>query len=235
MPKTDCAQDSWKMFNQIASTYDRINRVLSFGMDQGWRRKVAQNLPAKKNLRLLDLATGTGDQLISLFEHGASIYKASGIDLAKEMLLIAKDKVSLKLYKDKIDLICADAQKLPFPENTFDAATFSFGIRNVPNPLLALQEIYRTLKPQGKCLILEFSLPPQPIRGMYLLYLRHLLPRIGNFMSKQSKAYTYLNRTIETFPSGDNFISLMKEASFRKLVQYPMALGAVTLYSGTKT
>lgn len=228
-------QDSWKMFNEIASTYDRINRILSFGMDRGWRRKVAQNLPAKKNLRLLDLATGTGDQLISLFEQGASIHKASGIDLAKEMLLIAKDKVSLKLYRDKIDLICADAQKLPFGDNTFDAATFSFGIRNVPSPLLALQEIHRTLKPQGKCLILEFSLPPKPIRSAYLLYLRHILPRIGNFMSRQEIAYTYLNKTIETFPSGDAFASLMRQASFHKIALHPMALGAVTLYIGTKT
>lgn len=222
------------MFNQIASTYDRINHILSFGLDRGWRRRVAQNIPAKKNLRLLDLATGTGDQLISLFEQGVSIHKISGIDLAEGMLRIAKDKVSAKLYKDKIDLICADAQKLPFADNTFDAATFSFGIRNVPNPLLALKEIHRTLKPQGKCLILEFSLPPQPIRSFYLLYLRHILPRIGNFMSKQSIAYTYLNQTIETFPSGDPFASLMKKASFQKVMQHPMTLGTVTLYIGTK-
>lgn len=227
-------QDSWKMFNQIAKTYDRINRILSFGMDQSWRRKVSQNLPAKKNLRLLDLATGTGDQLLSLFENGASIYKASGIDLAKDMLIIAKEKISLKLYQDKIDLICADAQKLPFGDNTFDAATFSFGIRNVPNPLLSLQEIARTLKPQGKCLILEFSLPPKPIRGPYLIYLRHILPRIGRFMSREPSAYAYLNKTIETFPSGNAFALLMKQASFNKITLHPMALGAVTLYIGTK-
>jgi demethylmenaquinone methyltransferase / 2-methoxy-6-polyprenyl-1,4-benzoquinol methylase len=228
-------QDSWKMFNKIASTYDQINRILSFGMDKNWRRKVAIHLPSKKNLRILDLATGTGDQLLSLFEHGASIQKASGIDMAKEMLLIAKEKMSSKIYKDKIDLICADAQKIPFGDNTFDATTFSFGIRNVPNPLQSLQEIYRTLKPQGKCLILEFSLPPKPIRGAYLLYLRHILPRIGNFMSKQLSAYTYLNKTIESFPSGDAFATLMKQASFHKITLHPMALGAVTLYIGTKT
>jgi demethylmenaquinone methyltransferase/2-methoxy-6-polyprenyl-1,4-benzoquinol methylase len=229
------AQDSWKMFNKIAKTYDRINHILSFGMDRGWRRKVSQNIPAKKNLRLLDLATGTGDQLLSLFENGASIHKASGIDLAKNMLMIAKEKISPKLYKDKIDLICADAQKLPFADDTFDAATFSFGIRNVPNPLQALQEIYRTLKPQGKCLILEFSLPPKPILWPYLIYLRHILPRIGKCMSRQSSAYTYLNKTIETFPSGDAFASLMRQASFHKITLQPMALGAVTLYIGTKT
>lgn len=188
----------------------------------------------KKNLRLLDLATGTGDQLISHFESGASIYKAYGIDLAKDMLLIAKEKVSVKLYKDKIDLICADAQKLPFADNTFDAATFSFGIRNVPNPLQSLQEIHRTLKPQGKCLILEFSLPPKPLYGPYLVYLRHILPRIGRYLSRESVAYTYLNKTIETFPHGNAFVSLMKQASFQKIILHPMALGAVTLYIGNK-
>lgn len=227
-------QDSWKMFNQIAPTYDRINRILSFGMDRAWRKKVSQSLPPKKNLRILDLATGTGDQMISLFEHGASIQKASGIDLAKEMLTVAKQKVSLKIYKDKVDFFQADAQKLPFPEKTFDAATFSFGIRNVPSPLESLQEIYRVLKPQGRCLILEFSMPPQPIRSAYLLYLRYILPRIGKYLSKSSNAYTYLNQTIETFPTGDAFASIMREASFSKISMVPMALGAVTLYIGVK-
>ena len=226
--------DSWKMFDQIASTYDRINRVLSFGMDRSWRRKVSKSLPLKKNLRILDLATGTGDQLISLFEHGASIQKVSGIDLSKEMLFLAKEKISQKSYQDKVELLSADAQKLPFPDNTFDAATFSFGIRNVPNPLQSLKEIYRTLKPQGKCLILEFSLPPQPIKTPYLLYLRHILPRIGRLLSKSKSAYTYLNQTIETFPSGSAFATLMKQASFHKITLHPMTLGSVTLYIGTK-
>lgn len=228
-------QDSWKMFNQIASTYDRINKILSLGMDHGWRRFVAKNLPAKKNLKILDLATGTGDQLISLFENGASIQKAAGIDLAQDMLSIAKTKLAPKLYKDKIDLYCADAQKLPFAENTFDAVTFSFGIRNVPDPLSSLQEIYRTMKPHGKCLILEFSLPPQPIRGVYLLYLRYILPRLGAFLSKSKNAYTYLNQTIESFPSGPSFVLLMKQANLTKISMHSLSLGAVTLYIGFKS
>lgn len=227
-------QDSWKMFNKIAPTYDRINKILSLGMDRGWRRFLAKNLPSKKNLKILDLATGTGDQLISLFENGASIQKAIGIDLAEDMLSIAKSKLNSKIYSDKIDLICADAQKLPFADNTFDAATFSFGIRNVPNPLLSLKEIYRTIKPHGKCLILEFSLPPQPIQTGYLLYLRYILPRWGSFLSKSPNAYSYLNKTIESFPSGAAFAQLLKQASFTKISIQPQALGAVTLYTGFK-
>lgn len=229
MPEVN-KNSSWKMFNEIAPTYDRINRILSLGMDRGWRKFVAKHLPQEKNLRILDLATGTGDQLLALFESGASIEKATGIDLAKEMLIIAEKKLKNK----KAELLQADAQNLPFADNTFNAATFSFGIRNVPNPLQSLKEIYRTLKPKGKCLILEFSLPPQPIRIFHLFYLRHILPRLGNFLSKQTNAYTYLNQTIETFPSGDAFASLLKAASFKKIEMHPLALSSVTLYIGTK-
>lgn len=229
------SQLSWKMFNEIASTYDRVNRIISLGMDQKWRRQVAYNLPVKKNLRILDLATGTGDQLLSLFQHGPAISKASGLDLSEQMLAIAKEKFAKTIYKDKTELLHADAQKIPFPNQTFDAVTCSFGIRNVPNPLAMLQEVYRVLKPQGKCLILEFSLPPYPLRGMYLIYLRHILPRVGAFFSSSLQAYTYLNQTIESFPSGDGFAALMRKSNYNKIVLQPMALGAVTLYTGVKS
>jgi len=229
------SQLSWKMFNEIASTYDRVNRIISLGMDQKWRRQVAYNLPVKKNLRVLDLATGTGDQLLSLFQYGPSISKASGIDLSQEMLNIAKTKFGRTIYKDKTEFLNADAQKIPFPDCTFDAVTCSFGIRNVPNPLKMLQEVTRVLKPQGKCLILEFSLPPHPFRGVYLIYLRHILPRVGGFFSSSLQAYTYLNKTIEIFPSGDAFAALMRQAAYHKIVLQPMALGAVTLYTGIKS
>lgn len=223
--------ESWKIFDQIAENYDRINRVLSLGMDKGWRRKLIKSLPDKKNMEILDLATGTADQLLSLLNSGASIQKAYGIDLSKEMLEIGRKKIA---DRDNVELLVADAQKLPFKENTFDAATFSFGIRNVPDPLQSLKEIYRTLKPSGKCLILEFSLPPQPIKSAYLVYLRHILPFLGGVLSKNKGAYTYLNQTIETFPYGKAFIQMMREASFTKLKIHPMALGAVTLYEGSK-
>jgi len=226
--------DVWKMFDLISPTYDRINRVLSFGMDQGWRKEVVKHLPKNQNLKLLDLATGTGDQLISLFESGASIQKASGIDLSSEMLLLAEKKIKKKPYSAQIEWIRADAEKIPFQERSFDAATFSFGIRNVTDPLVSLKEIHRVLKPGGRCLILEFSLPPRPIRGLYLFYLRNLLPRIGGLLSSQPAAYRYLNQTIETFPSGKEFLDLMEQASFKKTHQRPMAFGGVTLYVGDK-
>lgn len=223
-------QDIWKMFDLISPTYDRINRILSLGMDQGWRKKVATELPNRNHLKILDLATGTGDQIVSLLKSKASIQSVTGIDLSSEMLEIAKKKLG-----PQADLIRADAEKLPFPNSHFDAATFSFGIRNVTDPIRSLKEIHRVLKLKGRCLILEFSLPPKPIRGVYIFYLRHILPRIGGFLSRKPAAYRYLNQTIEHFPSGKEFCLLMREAGFTRIKAIPMALGGVTLYIGDKT
>lgn len=224
----------WKMFNQISSTYDKVNRILSLGMDQRWRRKVASHLPNRKNLAILDLATGTADQLIALFESPASIKSAVGIDLAKEMLLIGQKKIKQKNYDKKIKLMEADAQKLPFKPSSFDATTFSFGIRNVSSPLTSLKEIHRVLKPNGVSLILEFALPSAPFRWGHLFYLRHILPRLGGFLSKNKSAYRYLNETIESFPQGKEFCALMEEAGFIEVKMEKMGLGSVGLYIGKK-
>lgn len=222
------------MFNEIAKTYDPINRVLSLGMDQRWRKKVAKYLPQKQNIYLLDLATGTADQLIALFESGASIHSAIGIDLASEMISIGEKKIQAKSYAKQIELQVGDAMHLPFEEAIFDACTFSFGIRNTADPLHCLEEILRVLKPGGRCLILEFSLPPFPIRLPYLWYLRYVLPWLGGKLSKKPKAYRYLNQTIESFPSGESFLALMQRAGFAHSKAYLMAFGAVSLYVGEK-
>lgn len=223
------------MFNALSPTYDRTNSILSFGLDQRWRKKVADYLPARGHLHILDLATGTADQLIALFSKAASIQSAIGIDLAADMMAIGRKKIDQKTYKDKVQFIEADAQKLPFIDNRFDAATFSFGIRNVPSPLAALKEVHRVLRPLGRCLILEFSLPKWPIRWGYLLYLRYILPKIGGFLSKDPEAYRYLNKTIEGFVHGKQFCNLMEQAGFKQVRAHSMALGGVTLYVGEKT
>ncbi len=222
------------MFDEISSSYDRINRILSLGLDRNWRRQAALYLPPKEGLHLLDLATGTADQLIALFEAKAPIESAIGIDLSQEMLLIGEKKVQNKSYGKRIELQIGDALTIPFDDLQFDACTFSFGIRNVKDPLLSLKEIHRILKSEGRCLVLEFSLPPFPIRPFYLLYLRYLLPWLGNKLSRHKRAYSYLNETIETFPSGNSFLSLMQKAGFTHLQKRQMALGAVTLYVGEK-
>lgn len=226
---TPSRESVWKMFNRLSPTYDRINRIVSFGQDKRWRKKVAAQLPNQKKLKVLDLATGTGDQALALLESSASIQTLVGIDLAEEMLAIAKRKIP-----SRVEFMKADAEKLPFRADFFDATTFSFGIRNVKNPLLSLKEIYRVLKPKGRSLILEFSLPPQPIRSFFLFYLRHIMPKIAGLISRNYSAYRYLNQTIETFPSGKEFCLLMKEAGFTRIRTIPMNLGAVTLYIGEK-
>ena len=227
-------QSITQMFDQISPTYDRVNRILSLGMDRGWRRKTATFLPKKKNLHLLDLATGTADQIISLFESKASIGSAIGLDLASEMLSIGEKKIQEKPYGKQIELQVGDAMAIPFEPEQFDACTFSFGIRNVADPLISLSEIHRVLKPDGRCLVLEFSLPPFPIKTPYLFYLRRILPWLGGKLSTHPEAYRYLNRTIESFPSGKNFLFLMNRAGFSKSSAHPMAFGAVTLYVGEK-
>ncbi len=222
-------ENVWKMFDEISPTYDRTNRIISFGMDQRWRERAAAFLPPQKNLKILDLATGTGDQALALIKSHASIHSITGIDLSKQMMEIAKRKIP-----SKMQFITADAEKLPFKSMSFNAATFSFGIRNVSDPLKALKEIYRVLLPKGRGLILEFSLPPQPIRFFFLFYLRHILPLLAGVISNNRSAYQYLNQTIEHFPSGKEFCLLMKEAGFGRLKQIPMNFGSVTLYIGEK-
>jgi len=223
----------WKVFDAISPSYDRINAILSFGQDRRWRQKAAAYLP-DKNVDLLDIASGTGDQLIACLESKARIRSAAGIDLSSEMLKIAQTKIAQKPYSAKVKLQRADALHLPFPPKSFDACTTSFGIRNIPDPLAALAEMHRVLKPQGRGLILEFSLPPKPIRPFHLLYLRHILPKIGAFFSKHESAYRYLNETIETFPYGEAFCRWMKEAGFSSIRHIPLSLGAVALYIGDK-
>ncbi len=235
MPSLDKAK-SPELFNSIAPTYDSINRILSFGRDRVWRKKLTNHIPHQKNLKILDLATGTADQIISFFSNPKLlIQKVVGLDLSQEMLEIAKKKIKEKPYQDKVQFLNASAEKIPLLQNSFDVATLSFGIRNMPNPQKALLEIHRILKQNGKCLILEFSLPPKPIQPFYLFYLRKILPRIGGFLSKSMNAYRYLNETIESFPSGNAFAHLLKQAGFSKIELHPMALGAVTLYIGEKS
>lgn len=223
-----------EMFNRISSQYDMANRVLSFGMDLRWRRSLAAHLPAGKNLALLDLATGTGDQIRALFEAGGSISQATGIDLSSGMLEIAKTKFARKPYGNKTVFREADALALPFHDSSFDVCTFAFGIRNVQVPLQALKEMYRVAAPQGRCLILEFSLPENLFRKPYLFYLRHLLPRLGGWISKDREAYRYLNRTIEDFAYGEAFLHWMRESGWSRVSAIPLLFGSVTLYRGDK-
>ncbi|MEN9653927.1 MAG: hypothetical protein RL235_39 [Chlamydiota bacterium] len=213
------------MFDAIASRYDTTNRVLSLGQDLRWRRQLAKHLP-RGNIRLLDIATGSGDQLIALCTR--ELIDAIGIDQSEAMLDLARKKAPHLTWE------VGDAEKLRFKDGAFDAVTCSFGIRNMDHPDTALREMARVLRTKGRALILEFSLPKWPVRPIYLVYLRHILPRLGGALSRSTSAYRYLNQTIESFPSGRAFERLVMANGFSAVTTHTMALGAVSLYVAEK-
>ncbi len=225
----------WKMFDQISPTYDAANRVFTFGLDQIWRKKVCAFLPSKEKMLILDCATGTGDQMIALMEKRPDISHIVGIDLAEAMIEIGKKKVSKKPYAAKISFQTASALEIPFPDNHFDCLTISFGIRNVTDIMVAFKEFRRVLKPGGRVLILEGTIPSHRwLRVAHLFYLRHFLPKIGGIISKNFHAYRYLNKTIETFPQGEKFAGKMRAAGFVNVHPHPILGGVTTVYQGDK-
>lgn len=227
-------KESFKIFDDIASTYDFLNHLLSFGIDKRWRKKILKHLPTKNPIHALDLATGTGDLAVVL-GYDARINKVTGIDLSKNMVEIAKVKVLKKKLNHKVQFIIGDGQNIPSADNCFDMATISFGIRNFSNPKAGLVDIYRVLKPGGRAMIMEFSIPKSPFfKAIYFFYFRHLLPFVGNIVSKHKDAYTYLNKTVEDFPYGEAFLQMMREAKFENLKAIPLTFGIATLYIGDK-
>lgn len=228
-------QDVWGMFDRIAPRYDLLNRLLSGRRDVAWRRRLAACLPAGEALRLLDLATGTGDQILHLLDAGAALGPAVGMDMSEGMLAQGREKVARRGLSSRITLRMGDATDIPSPADAFDAVTITFGIRNVGDVPRALSEMHRVLRPGGRALVLEFSLPGNPVvRAGYTLYLRHLLPLFGGLLSGDAAAYRYLNRTIEAFPYGEAFCALMRDAGFTAVSALPLTFGVATLYRGDK-
>ncbi len=224
------------LFNAIAPSYDFLNRFLSVGIDQYWRKQMAKHLhQTSDSMTLLDLATGTGDQVISLCKRFSFIKSAIGVDLAQNMLLIGRKKVLKQGLSQRIKLQEGDATNLDFITNSFDITSCSFGIRNVEKLQAALSEILRVLKPDAQLLILEFSLPPNPIlRRLYFFYFRHILPAIGRLFSKHPAAYAYLNESVEHFPYGSDFTDILKQVGFVNPNYYPLTFGIATLYVAKK-
>lgn len=222
------------MFDRIARRYDLLNRVLSAGIDVTWRKKMAKFLPAADNLHLLDLATGTADQIIYLLGSNR-IARAIGVDLSEGMLTQGRKKIANLNLDNKVELRTGDACAIPFSDQIFDVVTISFGIRNVPDVQKSLHEMFRVLKPGGRALILEFSLPKSSwIRKPYLFYFRNVLPAIGETISGDEVAYRYLNMTVEDFPHGPDFLKLMENAGFKELHQEPLTFGIASIYIGIK-
>lgn len=228
-------QNVGQMFDRIAHRYDLANRVLSMGTDTGWRKRMARHLPEREDMKILDMATGTGDVLLAMHRMNTRVRSGVGMDVSANMLAIGRDKIEDRGLAAAFRMVRADATCIGAADDSFDALTISFGIRNVPDVPAALREFHRVLNPGGRLLILEFSLPANPLfRPVYLLYLRHILPRIGGLLSGDQSAYRYLNQTIETFPYGEAFCSLMLDAGFQSVQAQPLTMGIATLYQGDK-
>ena len=227
--------ESWKMFDRISAQYDLLNRILSWGLDIQWRRQLTALLPPRDNQTVLDLATGTGDVAIDLMQRKRNVSDVYGIDLAENMLKIAEEKIRKAGLQNRIHLKKGDAQEIPFGSAYFDAVTMAFGIRNTPNSILVLKEIYRVLKDGGRVLILEFSLPRNPlIRLLHLFYLRTIVPFVGGLLSGNAQAYRYLNKTIEQYPHGERFCHMLRQVGFDNVRSHELLLGAATIYQGDK-
>ena len=235
IPKEPKRENVHKMFDRIANRYDLLNRLLSFRQDVAWRNKVVSLLPKKENLSVLDLATGTGDLLLSMAEKSDNLTNGVGLDMSSGMLKYAVIKAKEQKSPKKLSFIRGDAVHIPFADHSFDVVSIAFGIRNVVDVQESLNEMNRVLDKNGKALILEFSLPQNKIVKVgYLFYFRYILPIVGGLISGDSYAYTYLNKTVETFPYGKDFCDLMEKAGFTTVSEHRLTFGIATIYEGVK-
>jgi demethylmenaquinone methyltransferase / 2-methoxy-6-polyprenyl-1,4-benzoquinol methylase len=228
--------DSFQMFNEIYERYDLINSVLSFGLHKLWKRQLREKLPSGfTSMDVLDIATGTGDIALSLAAD-KRVKHVRGVDLSEGMLSVAQEKAAKSPLRSKLHFALGDAQKLNQPDRSFEAVVIAFGIRNFANVEQSLKECFRVLKPGGRLIILEFSLPQNMLwRHLHLFYLRRIVPLIGGLISGHPFAYRYLNQTIESFPYGKDFGALMETCGFRKVGFEPLTMGISTLYWAERT
>lgn len=222
-----------EMFNTISENYDDLNRVISFGIDVSWRKKVVQLVAETKPDTILDIATGTGDLAINLVQTGAS--KIIGLDISPGMLAIGKNKIKNKKLENRIEMIEGDSENLPYDDAMFDAITVAFGVRNFENLEKGLSEIFRVLKPGGLFVVLETSVPTKtPFRQGYRLYSKRILPLIGKLFSKDKSAYSYLSESASVFPYGKAFNNILQKIGFTTIKDDPQTFGVATIYTAKK-
>ena len=221
-----------QMFDKIASRYDLLNHSLSLGMDFVWRKIAVKNLTNNPK-KILDIATGTADFAISATKYTQA--KVVGIDISKEMLSVGVEKIKKKNLEDRIKLLRGDCEILPFKNDSFDAMTAGFGVRNFENLQKGLKEMYRVLQKNRTVVILEPSIPTNIIlKTLFKLYFSYILPALGKIFSNDSNAYKYLPDSVDAFPSGKNFIKELENAGFRNCKHIPLTFGIVALYIAIK-
>ena len=222
------------MFDSIASSYDKLNHILSLNIDKGWRKKaVREIIDTEAPMAILDVACGTGDFLIEIAGKANKNSTLQGIDLSEEMMKIGREKIKKHGFTAKLEQ--ADCEALPFQDSTFDRISVGFGVRNFEHLAKGISEMHRVLKPNGKLVILELSVPSNPvIRWGYKLYFLKILPAIGGLISGEKSAYKYLPASVLKFPAPDAFINIMKEAGFNTVIHRPLTLGICRMYIGIK-
>ena len=221
------------MFNTISQEYDGLNRVISFGIDVSWRKKVVKIVSGNHPKQILDIATGTGD--LALMMSKLNPDKITGLDISEGMLEVGKQKIARANLSDRIEMIVGDSENMPFKDDTFDAITVSFGVRNFANLDKGLKEIRRVLKPNGTFVVLETSNPTRfPFKQGYQFYTSFILPVIGKIFSKDKVAYSYLSETANSFPFGEAFDNILQKNGFINTEYKPVTFGVATIYSATK-
>lgn len=223
-----------QMFDNIAPTYDQLNHRLSWNIDRGWRRKAIRQLAPYKPRHVLDIATGTGDFAI-LAAHMLQPEQLSGTDISEGMMDIGRRKVKALGLDNIISFAREDCMALTFQDNTFDAVTAAFGIRNFPDLDKGLKEMCRVLKPGGHLSVVELTTPVSfPMKQLFSIYSHTILPVYGRLISKDTSAYSYLTRTIEAFPQGERMMDILKKAGFSETRFERLTFGICTMYFATK-
>lgn len=222
------------MFDSIAHDYDKLNHILSLNIDKGWRKKaVREIIDTDAPLNILDVACGTGDFMIEIATKANKESNLQGIDISEEMMKIGREKIRKHGFSAKLEQ--ADCEALPFDSYTFDRISVGFGVRNFEHLDKGIKEMFRVLKTNGKLVILELSVPSNPlIRWCYKLYFLKILPTIGGWVSGDKGAYNYLPASVLRFPAPPAFINIMKEAGFKTVIHKPLTLGICRMYIGIK-
>lgn len=222
-----------KMFDTISKEYDGLNRVISFGIDVKWRNKVVALVKETQPETILDIATGTGDLAINLTKTNAK--KIIGLDISEGMLDVGRKKITNKNLEQTITMMVGDSENLPFENDTFDAITVAFGIRNFENLEKGLSEILRVLKPNGIFAILETSVPSKtPYKQGYKFYTKYILPSIGKLFSKDQMAYSYLSESASVFPHGETLNNILRKIGFINVNNKPQTFGVASIYTASK-
>ena len=236
MPVDKSADRVRRMFGEIAGRYDRLNHLLSLGVDHYWRWKAVRRAPPIAEGPILDLCTGTGDLALAYYRASGGKARIVAADFCHEMLVLGAAKGQAAGANGQITFVEADAQRLPLADNLFQVVCVAFGLRNVTDTDRGLREMARVCRPGGQVVVLEFSQPGwQPFRAVYGWYFRHVLPRIGQALSRnRHAAYNYLPESVGEFPAGDALAERMRAAGLKDVVHVPLTLGVATLYVGVK-